>query len=107
MTGVKRWHRDANHPGMIEHQDGAYMLVTDVEKLLASSQHTRRVRHKARDKTYQVLGEAEAQVSKGTLSAHGRMLTEGQHLTVYRADDEKLWVCFPDEFEDGRFESID
>lgn len=168
---VKQWHWDANHPGMVEHPNGAYVLVTDVEKLLprhvlierdvvnalvaltdaflqvhgrfpldrvtpeqvaindamqeayrligqpktndrkrkvSTLLRRRRVRHLKRNSTYQVLGEAEAQVSKGTLAEHGRLLSEGQKITVYRAEEGgKLWVRFPDEFEDGRYEEIE
>ena len=78
----------------------------------------RRVRHKKRGHTYQVLGEGEVQVSTIKLSGgqslpiglgkiRQRMLTEGDKLIVYRDEQtNKLWLRFPDEFEDGRFEEV-
>lgn len=64
-------------------------------------------RHKKRGTTYEIVGEAEAQVSTG---AHvwgivERPLRDGDQLTVYRCiETGKLWARFPDEFHDGRFE---
>lgn len=56
-------------------------------------------RHIKRGSTYRVLGEAEAQV------AHDfRPLRDGDKLTVYQAEDGRLWARFVDEFHDGRFE---
>ena len=74
----------------------------------------RHVRHKKRGSTYEVLGEAEAQISTDALGdpialgrVRCRMLTEGDKLAVYRdPQTSKLFVRFPDEFEDGRFEDI-
>lgn len=74
----------------------------------------RQVRHKVRGSTYQVLGEAEVQVSISdsvvinTIGMpNGRILQEGQKLTVYRCDiTGKLCARFPDEFEDGRFADV-
>ncbi len=81
--------------------------VDRLNKLLAANNLKRRVRSLKRGTTYRVLGEAEVQISKPTLSTKGRLLTEGEKLTVYQADEDgKLWVRFPDEFEDGRFEEI-
>jgi hypothetical protein len=73
----------------------------------------RRVRHVKRGSSYVVLGVGEVQISKGTVSDAGwkehkaRVLREGDTLTVYRdIQDGKLWLRFPDEFEDGRFEEV-
>lgn len=67
-----------------------------------------RVRHVKRGTEYEVLGEAEAQVSKGESNRFGewRALYERDKLTVYRGSDGKLWCRFPDEMRDGRFETI-
>lgn len=68
------------------------------------------VRHVARGTTYDVLGEAEVQLSKPTAGAVGgdgyRKLREGDRLVVYRGKDDRLWARFPDEFRDGRFKDI-
>lgn len=71
------------------------------------------VKHKKRGTAYEVLGEAEAQISSpttydGSLEGPGaRLLFEGQKLTVYRCvRTGKLWARFPDEFEDGRFQDL-
>lgn len=68
------------------------------------------VKHLKRGTTYEVLGEAEIQISEpttydGSLDGPGaRLLFEGQKLVVYRCvRTGKLWCRFPDEFEDGRF----
>ncbi len=74
----------------------------------------KRVRHLKRGTTYGVLGEAEAQVATfagGQPVSLGltrqRMLVEGDKLTVYRCEQTgKLYLRFPDEFEDGRFEEL-
>lgn len=73
-----------------------------------------RVRHKKRRSTYEVLGEAEAQIATYAAGqevplgrVRARQLNEGDKLTVYRAnEDGKLWLRFPDEFADGRFEEV-
>lgn len=68
----------------------------------------RRVRHKKRGTTYEVLGLAEVQISTSygePLSS--RRLNEGDRLVVYQGEDGKLWARFPDEFEDGRFEPVE
>jgi hypothetical protein len=70
-----------------------------------------RVRHVKRGTVYDVLGEAEAQVSTGMWRHFGsggwyeRPVKDGRRLTVYRGEDGKLWVRFTDEFRDGRFQS--
>lgn len=67
----------------------------------------RRVRHKKRGSTYEVLGEAELQISVKLPQDHGgRLAEEGDRITVYRGEDGRLWARFTDEFEDGRFEEI-
>lgn len=72
--------------------------------------HLERVRHVKRGTEYEVLGEAEAQVSYDRIgAAHrvGRPLWDECRLTVYRcAETGKLWARFTDEFRDGRFETI-
>lgn len=65
-----------------------------------------RVRHVKRGTEYEVLGEAEAQVSTGFTDnwGTGRTLRDGADLTVYRDPKSgKLWCRFPDEMRDGRF----
>jgi hypothetical protein len=63
-----------------------------------------RVRHKKRGTTYEVLGEAEVQLS--TFQTYG--IKEGDKLIVYRSEaDGKLWLRLASEFTDGRFEVID
>jgi hypothetical protein len=71
------------------------------------------VRHRKRNKLYQVVGEAEGQVSKGSAALERpdapnakpmRMVQDGTMITVYQDDTGKLWWRFPDEFADGRFE---
>ena len=66
-----------------------------------------RVRHKVRGTKYDVLGEGEIQISGG-LYAFGlaRLVLEGDKLVVYRGEDGKIWLRFPDEFHDGRFEEV-
>lgn len=70
----------------------------------------RRVRHLKRGSTYEVVGEAEMQVSEPTnhdIHQVGfRLLREGDLIAVYRAEDGKLYGRFPDEFGDGRFEEL-
>ena len=65
-------------------------------------------RHKKRGAVYRVIGEAEAQVSTGSYNGCGysRRVEDGSRLTVYEAEDGRLWARFPDEFEDGRFERL-
>ncbi|MDF2621438.1 MAG: hypothetical protein K0S00_4097 [Xanthobacteraceae bacterium] len=68
-------------------------------------------RHKKRGSTYELLGIAEAQVSKTTDNVFQadafRPLREGDRLAVYRTEDGiRLWVRFEDEFRDGRFENV-
>lgn len=76
----------------------------------AQVKEARRVRHKKRGGIYEVLGEAEVQIShgmKGDDPELFRHVFEGNFLTVYRSEQTgKLWCRFPDEFEDGRFEDI-
>lgn len=73
-----------------------------------------RVRHVKRGTEYEVLGEAEAQVSgsDSRITEHRDWLTDaviledGDKLTVYRGTDGRLWCRRTDEFRDGRFETI-
>lgn len=74
-----------------------------------------KVRHVKRGSTYDVIGEGEVQIStgfddreRGAGTKKWRRLTEGDHLVAYRAhSDGKLWLRFPDEFNDPkRFERI-
>ena len=73
------------------------MLQRDI--LFLASERPRRVRHRKRGFNYVVEGNGELQSSAGPIT-----LEEGDHLTVYRAEDGKLWLRVPGEFEDGRFE---
>jgi hypothetical protein len=36
LPAIRQWHWDARAPGMVEHPNGAYVLVTDVQALLAA-----------------------------------------------------------------------
>lgn len=73
-----------------------------------------RVRHVKRGSEYEVIGEAEAQVSKGHViypnpggPCLARDAKDGDKLTVYRDPKAgKLWCRFTDEFRDGRFETL-
>lgn len=71
----------------------------------------KRVRHVKRGSTYDVIGVAEAQVSKTGRSdfpATARLIGDGDRIVVYKADsDGKLWCRFEDEFLDGRFEVVE
>ena len=67
-------------------------------------------RHVKRGSTYQVLGELQMQISTpwepiAGMTA-GRFIKEGDHITVYRGEDGKLWGRFPDEFNNDRFEKL-
>jgi NTP pyrophosphatase (non-canonical NTP hydrolase) len=69
-----------------------------------------RVRHVKRGTEYEVLGEAEAQVSRndaGLTLRPIRDVWDGCKLTVYRGQDGKLWCRFTDEFRDGRFVTVE
>jgi hypothetical protein len=64
------------------------------------------VRHLKCGSTYDVLGEAEVQLSNAGPAEFER-IAEGDKLVVYRAHaDGKLWLRFPVEFNDGRFETL-
>ena len=71
-------------------------------------EEVRMVRHLKRNSTYDVLGDAEVQIStRDGMPASSRPLHEGDRLTVYRAHENgKLYLRFPDEFADGRFREI-
>ncbi len=57
-------------------------------------------RHKKRGTTYEVIGEAEIQISIRTLE-------EGDIVIIYKDEKSgKLWARNRDEFFDGRFEEI-
>jgi hypothetical protein len=80
--------------------------------LTGKAQGVERVRHVKRGTEYEVLGEAEAQISRSDsrITEHRdwleqtAFLSEGDTLTVYRCvETGKLWCRFPDEFNDGRF----
>ena len=75
---------------------------------LAGTSPLERVRHVKRGTEYEVLGEAEAQVSTGHIDINGVTYTDiqdGSRLTVYRClKTGKLWCRFTDEMRDGRFE---
>jgi hypothetical protein len=63
--------------------------------------HPSRWRHKKRGSAYNVLtATAAAQCSTGPIN-------EGDHVTVYQADDGNWYVRKTSEFQDGRFERID
>lgn len=71
----------------------------------------RHVRHLKRGTVYAVLGAATAQVSVGTVPASsglpaGRILRDDATVVAYVGTDRRLWVRFPDEMDDGRFEEV-
>ena len=85
----------------------AALAVASVGGVLAE----RHVRHLKRGAVYAVLGAATAQVSCGTVPASGRtpagrILRDDATVVVYVGADGRLWVRFPDEMNDGRFETI-
>lgn len=66
-------------------------------------------RHISSGTSYDVLGEAEVQISRidpveYLPSGGDRRISDGDTLTIYCGSDGKLWARFPDEFTDGRFE---
>lgn len=73
-------------------------------------------RHVKSGRLERVIGEAKAQVSTGMLSMdigpkytrsrHYRPLHDGDRVVVYQGAKGELWVRFPDEFNDGRFEPL-
>lgn len=69
------------------------------------------IRHKVRGTQYEIVDAAIAQVSTPSIdvfsaNAH-RPLHDNDVLIVYRSlDDDRLWVRFPDEMVDGRFETL-
>lgn len=99
----------ANAFAMIEkEQDRSMGLI----ERLASREPLPRVRHLKRGSIYEVLGEAEAQISTGypgpDHAGYGFHLAEGDKLVVYRGlEDGKLWLRAPEEFADGRFADAD
>jgi hypothetical protein len=75
---------------------------------------TKAVRHIKRGSTYDVLGEAEMQISVSKVTIHtkegdfkSRVINEGDKLVVYRCRKTgKLWLRYAEEMNDGRFEEI-
>ncbi|MFC5509308.1 hypothetical protein [Bosea massiliensis] len=102
-------------PGTMEVIEREISTILSIARdRIGSGARPSRVRHRKRRSTYSVLGDAEAQIATyadGTEvpidRVRSRLLTEGDKLVVYRADEGgKLWLRFPDEFNDGRFEEI-
>jgi hypothetical protein len=93
--------------------EDAWVAVRDGQPaaLAHPQQGKERVRHVKRGTEYEVIGEAEAQVSEG-MQIYGRpgavrFISDGAFLTVFRCENTgKLWCRFTDEFRDGRFETI-
>jgi hypothetical protein len=85
------------------------VAATGARILVAHDPH-RRFHHKVRRSTYAVLGDGEVQISVGrhttTPGIKCRTLKEGDSLTVYQDAVGKLWLRFPDEMNDGRFEEL-
>lgn len=87
-------------PAPAEKGDQDNLPASSGKALTGKAQGAERVRHVKRGTEYEVLGEAEAQVS----TVGGRVLGDYDKLTVYRGSDGKLWCRFTDEMRDGRFE---
>lgn len=95
--------------------EAACRRAAAVAALAHPQQGGERVRHVKRGTEYEVLGEAEGQVSEGKYRAvpkgnttgdglPSRLVHDGIMLTIYRCEKTgKLWYRFPDEFRDGRF----
>lgn len=74
-----------------------------------------RVKHRARQSTYEVLGAAPMQVSEGVaqnrvgaiFGKKARQVVDGELLVVYRSETTgELYVRHPDEFTESRFEEV-
>jgi len=100
-----RWKKAVAIGNKVGDRNAALEAERDAALAQLSAGVGRRVRHKVRGTTYDVLGEGEAQVSIGVNNS--RRLVEGDTMTVYRCvETGKLWLRFPDEFDDGRFEVL-
>lgn len=89
-------------------QIGALNAALDAAFSLVEKTH-RRVRHIKTGGEYTVLGDGEVQLSvwhDKIFDKPFRRIYEGDTLTVYHDDKGKLWLRFPDEFSDGRFEDL-
>jgi hypothetical protein len=85
--------------------------------LLIMALHVPTHQHVKRGSFYEYLGEAEMQIAVGEtyftqqdndprFTNNRRSISEGDKLTIYRAEDGRLWARFPDEFNDGRFHEV-
>ena len=91
--------RAAHSWGLHAEQRQWEAALSAIDAALAESGETpRRVRHKKRGTTYEVIGEARVQASD--------MVVEDDVLTVYRGEDGMLWCRPKYEFEDGRFLNV-
>lgn len=95
--------------------DRAYADADRIRSVLVPApSDARRVRHLKRGTIYELIGEAEAQITKdadGKRFHLGRVrqrwLTEGDKLAIYRCEQTgKMWARFLNEFNDGRFVEI-
>ena len=75
-------------------------LIAEVRRLRALTEWRPKWRHRKRGSEYAEIGIAELQNSTGPV------LTDGDAMMVYRAQDGSLWVRAIREFMDGRFESL-
>ena len=73
-------------------------LKAHLDRLPAVLHPTRRVRHKKRGTTYEVIGTARLQAASP--------LPDDATLVLYRGDDDQIWARYVAEFEDGRFENV-
>jgi len=109
MGGYTKFHPDETAPGVEQNtyswgvSDGYKEMAEMARAVLSASQPAPSPwrpthRHVKRGSTYQVIGEAELQATDP--------VCEGTVLTVYKAEDGKLWVRPTYEFKDGRFETL-
>lgn len=115
---------EKGEPDVFEVSQKAHRRIAELEAEILALQAARGelVRHVKRGTEYEVIGEAEVQISthctcpdgKGngvlpgsTIIKEGRAGDQGDRLTVYRClSTGKLWCRLPEEFRDGRFVTV-
>jgi hypothetical protein len=122
VSDMQLWEGDAYDQDTIDRCEFAVRETRRRDKLLARTgqQSLRRVRHKKRGSTYEVVGEGRMQAEKwrviretGTTDRYGfpegdLLVADMREIVIYRAEkDGSLWARPKEEFEDGRFEELD